>query len=108
MSTSMLGRSMRASTRSATSCRVWGMPATGSSDLILASPQGIERLSTAHPDVDIHVGAIDEGINEIGYIVPGLGDAGDRQFRSDSGFAPGDRAVEHGPPRCRHPCWGDR
>jgi uracil phosphoribosyltransferase len=47
---------------------------------ILASPQGIERLSTAHPDVDIHVGAIDEGINEIGYIVPGLGDAGDRQF----------------------------
>ncbi len=47
---------------------------------LIASPEGIERLSTTHPDVPIHVAAIDERLNEIGYIVPGLGDAGDRQF----------------------------
>jgi uracil phosphoribosyltransferase len=47
---------------------------------LIAAPEGIERLSTAHPDVDIHVAAVDERLNEIGYIVPGLGDAGDRQF----------------------------
>ncbi|NLB70736.1 MAG: uracil phosphoribosyltransferase [Chloroflexi bacterium] len=47
---------------------------------ILAAPEGIERLHTAHPDVPIHVGAIDEGLNEHGFILPGLGDAGDRQF----------------------------
>ena len=47
---------------------------------LLAAPEGVQRLSTAHPDVDIHVGAVDERLNEIGYIVPGLGDAGDRQF----------------------------
>ncbi|HEU5086228.1 MAG TPA: uracil phosphoribosyltransferase, partial [Roseiflexaceae bacterium] len=37
-------------------------------------------LSEAHPDVDIHLGALDERLNDKGYIVPGLGDAGDRQF----------------------------
>lgn len=47
---------------------------------LIASPQGIARLSEAHPDVPIHIGAIDEGLNEVGYIIPGLGDAGDRQF----------------------------
>lgn len=47
---------------------------------ILASPEGIERLHKAHPDVPIHIAAIDECLNEHGYIVPGLGDAGDRQF----------------------------
>jgi uracil phosphoribosyltransferase len=47
---------------------------------ILASPQGIECLHNAHPDVPIHIAAIDEGLNEHGYILPGLGDAGDRQF----------------------------
>lgn len=47
---------------------------------ILAAPDGIERLSNAHPDVPIHVAAVDEKLNEIGFIVPGLGDAGDRQF----------------------------
>ncbi len=47
---------------------------------LIAAPEGIERLSTAHPEVDIHIAAIDERLNEIGYIVPGLGDAGDRQF----------------------------
>ena len=47
---------------------------------VIAAPEGIERLSTAHPDVPIHVAAIDDHLNDIGYIVPGLGDAGDRQF----------------------------
>jgi uracil phosphoribosyltransferase len=47
---------------------------------IIAAPEGIAALSQAHPDVPIHVAAIDSHLNEIGYIVPGLGDAGDRQF----------------------------
>jgi uracil phosphoribosyltransferase len=47
---------------------------------LIASPEGVLRLATAHPDVDIHVAAVDERLNEHGYIVPGLGDAGDRQF----------------------------
>lgn len=47
---------------------------------IIGAPEGVHRLHTAHPDVPIHLAAIDERLNEIGYIVPGLGDAGDRQF----------------------------
>ena len=47
---------------------------------IIAAPEGVERLSSHHSDVPIHVGALDERLNDIGYIVPGLGDAGDRQF----------------------------
>ncbi|MCS6843216.1 MAG: uracil phosphoribosyltransferase [Caldilineales bacterium] len=47
---------------------------------IIAAPEGIATLSGRHPDVPIHVAAVDERLNEIGYIVPGLGDAGDRQF----------------------------
>ena len=47
---------------------------------LIAAPEGIERLSAAHPDVAIHLAALDERLNELGYIVPGLGDAGDRQF----------------------------
>jgi uracil phosphoribosyltransferase len=47
---------------------------------LIAAPEGIERLTNAHPDVPIHIAAIDERLNEIGFIVPGLGDAGDRQF----------------------------
>lgn len=47
---------------------------------ILAAPEGIARLQGAHPDVPIHIAHIDSHLNEIGYIVPGLGDAGDRQF----------------------------
>ena len=47
---------------------------------ILAAPEGLERLHNAHPDVDIYVAALDEKLNENGYIVPGLGDAGDRIF----------------------------
>ena len=47
---------------------------------IIAAPVGLKRLQEAHPDVDIIVGSLDEKLNEIGYIVPGLGDAGDRIF----------------------------
>lgn len=47
---------------------------------LIASRQGVERLSTTHPDVDIHVAAVDEELNDVGYTVPGLGDADDRQF----------------------------
>lgn len=47
---------------------------------IIAAPEGIATLSGRHPDVPIHVAAVDERLNDIGYIVPGLGDAGDRQF----------------------------
>ncbi len=45
---------------------------------IIAAPEGVQRVHEEHPDVDIHVSALDEGLNEVGYIVPGLGDAGDR------------------------------
>lgn len=47
---------------------------------ILAAPEGIEALQAAHPQVPIHVAKIDSHLNDIGFIVPGLGDAGDRQF----------------------------
>ncbi|MCD6553119.1 MAG: uracil phosphoribosyltransferase [Anaerolineae bacterium] len=47
---------------------------------IIAAPEGIKALTETHPDVDIHVAAVDDHLNEIGYIVPGLGDAGDRLF----------------------------
>jgi uracil phosphoribosyltransferase len=47
---------------------------------IIAAPEGIERVHKDHPDVDIYVAAVDEGLNDHGYIVPGLGDAGDRIF----------------------------
>jgi uracil phosphoribosyltransferase len=47
---------------------------------LIAAPEGIQRLQADHPDVAIHVGAVDSHLNNIGYIVPGLGDAGDRQF----------------------------
>ena len=49
---------------------------------IIAAPEGLEALKTAHPDVQIYVGALDEKLNDHGYIVPGLGDAGDRIFGS--------------------------
>ena len=47
---------------------------------LIAAPEGIERVRAEHPDVDIYVAALDEKLNEHGYIVPGLGDAGDRIF----------------------------
>ena len=47
---------------------------------IIAAPQGVEKLRQAHPDVEIYIGQLDDHLNENGYIVPGLGDAGDRIF----------------------------
>ncbi|EEH99243.1 uracil phosphoribosyltransferase [Clostridium tertium] len=47
---------------------------------LISSPEGVEFVQKAHPDVDIYVAGIDEKLNEHGYIVPGLGDAGDRLF----------------------------
>lgn len=47
---------------------------------IIAAPEGVERMQKEHPDVDLFIGALDERLNETGYIVPGLGDAGDRIF----------------------------
>ena len=47
---------------------------------IIAAPEGVERMQKEHPDVDVYIGALDERLNEHKYIVPGLGDAGDRIF----------------------------
>lgn len=47
---------------------------------IIAAPEGVERMQREHPDVDLYIGAMDSHLNEHGYIVPGLGDAGDRIF----------------------------
>ena len=47
---------------------------------LIGAPEGVKRLQEAHPDVPIFLAALDEKLNDIGYIVPGLGDAGDRQF----------------------------
>jgi len=47
---------------------------------IIAAPEGVQRLTTAHPDVPVYLATVDERLNEMGYIVPGLGDAGDRLF----------------------------
>ena len=47
---------------------------------LVASPQGIAAVEKQHPDVDIYLAALDEGLNEKNYILPGLGDAGDRIF----------------------------
>ena len=48
--------------------------------VIIAAPEGVKKMQEAHPDVDIYIGALDDHLNEHGYIVPGLGDAGDRIF----------------------------
>ena len=47
---------------------------------IIAAPEGVKKMTDAHPDVDIYIGALDDHLNENAYIVPGLGDAGDRIF----------------------------
>ena len=47
---------------------------------IIAAPEGVKKMTEAHPDVDLYIGAMDEHLNENAYIVPGLGDAGDRIF----------------------------
>jgi uracil phosphoribosyltransferase len=47
---------------------------------LIAAPEGVEAVLAAHPDIEIHVAALDRQLNDKGYIMPGLGDAGDRQF----------------------------
>jgi len=47
---------------------------------LIGAPEGVRAMQTAHPDIPIHLAAIDDHLNEKGYIMPGLGDAGDRQF----------------------------
>jgi uracil phosphoribosyltransferase len=47
---------------------------------VVGAPEGIQRIRTDHPDVQIYIAGLDEKLNENGYIVPGLGDAGDRLF----------------------------
>jgi uracil phosphoribosyltransferase len=47
---------------------------------LIAAPEGVRAVQEAHPDVEIHTASLDRGLNEKGYIMPGLGDAGDRQF----------------------------
>lgn len=59
--------------------KAWGVPTIKFVSL-LAAPEGIAVLQNAHPQVPIHVAAVDSHLNDIGFIVPGLGDAGDRQF----------------------------
>jgi uracil phosphoribosyltransferase len=59
--------------------KAWGVPDVRFIGLI-AAPEGIARLHAAHPDVRVHVAAVDERLNERAFILPGLGDAGDRQF----------------------------
>jgi uracil phosphoribosyltransferase len=51
---------------------------------LIAAPEGVRNLQQAHPDVAIHLAALDTHLNEQSYIVPGLGDAGDRQFGTSS------------------------
>ena len=62
------------------------LKASGCKDIrvmvLVAAPEGIKRVETAHPDVTIFTASIDDGLNENGYIVPGLGDAGDKIFGS--------------------------
>ncbi len=52
---------------------------------LIAAPEGIRAVTEAHPDVEIHCAAVDRQLNERGYILPGLGDAGDRQFGTGQG-----------------------
>jgi uracil phosphoribosyltransferase len=78
--------------------KAWGAAKIKQVSLI-AAPEGIATLSEAHPDVDIHVAAVDRQLNERGYIMPGLGDAGDRQFGTFAGPAsepghPSDETAE--------------
>ena len=49
---------------------------------LIGAPEGVERLQAAHPQLEIHLAALDRQLNDVGYILPGLGDAGDRQFRT--------------------------
>jgi uracil phosphoribosyltransferase len=64
--------------------KAWGAARIKQVSLI-AAPEGVQTLAAAHPDVDVHIAALDSHLNERGYIVPGLGDAGDRQFGTFAG-----------------------
>lgn len=66
-------------TATATMLKQWGAKRIKFVGLI-AAPEGIQVMRQAHPDVPIYVAAVDDHLNEVGFIVPGLGDAGDRQF----------------------------
>ncbi len=59
----------------------WGVPQVKFVGLI-GAPEGVDRLRAAHPNLAIHLAALDRQLNDVGYILPGLGDAGDRQFRT--------------------------
>ena len=61
---------------------------------LIAAPEGVEAVTSAHPDVDIYCASLDRGLNERGYIQPGLGDAGDRQFGTGHSDAMSADAVE--------------
>ena len=75
--------------------KAWGAAKIKQVSLI-AAPEGVATLSAQHPDVDIHVAAVDRELNERGYILPGLGDAGDRQFGTFAGPSsePGRSAMD--------------
>jgi uracil phosphoribosyltransferase len=79
--------------------KAWGAARIKQVSLI-AAPEGVATLSGEHPDVDIHVAAVDRSLNDRGYILPGLGDAGDRQFgtfagpASEPGHEPADETAE--------------
>ena len=79
--------------------KAWGAARIKQLSLI-GAPEGVATLEGAHPDVDIHLAALDTHLNERGYIVPGLGDAGDRQFgtfagpTSEPGHGPSDETAE--------------
>jgi uracil phosphoribosyltransferase len=68
---------------------------------LIAAPEGVDRMSREMPDVPIHVGAIDDRLNEDGFIYPGLGDAGDRQFATGGGHRAADREPATGLTRPR-------
>jgi len=59
---------------------------------VIAAPYGVERLAKAHPDVSMYVGALDRELNEDGYIVPGLGDAGDRLYHTGNDLSNSENA----------------
>ena len=65
---------------------------------IIGAPEGVERMSADHPDVDVYLAALDDHLNEHGYIVPGLGDAGRPHLRNKITHASSNRAAEYGRP----------
>ena len=71
---------------------------------LIAAPEGVAAVSAAHPDVTIHCAALDRQLNEQGYILPGLGDAGDRQFGTGQ-IELTRRAPPQRPLRARRACW---